>query len=245
MQGIAKAAADYANAHDDKMPQKISDLVPDYYLDDPKMLLFYSPDSNRVDDLDLTTHRELIDLFSAYGFLRLPDHRILVFERPGFRKNGMIYVIQGNDGRCFGYLSRCYASPKEFVQRLRQGFPDVPHEEDYQDLTESEIGPSEYELDIRGSRLQSVQKAFALSGKPPIDADAAYAKVQVAIEHLDASGTWRVEKGVRASDGSTPYYIFKCIYQKEGHEMGDSMVAYVLLDGSVLVPTKHPRPPGA
>jgi hypothetical protein len=222
----------------------MSDLVPDYYLDDPKTLLFYSPDSNPVDDLDLTTHRELIDMFTAYGFLRLPDHRIVVFERPGFRKGYMNYTIRGNDGRFFGYLSSCSASPKEFTDLLNQGFPDRPHKEDYQVIYDCEIGSYEYELEVRGKWMQSIQSAFLASGKPPIGSDAARAKVQAAMDKIDPPGTWLVEQGVKASDGCTPYYFFWCDYAKDP-EKANPVETYVLFDGTVLVPSKHPRPPGA
>lgn len=244
MQGIAKAVADYAAAHQDNLPQKMSDLVPNYYLDDPKMLLFYSPDSNPVGHLDLKAHRELIDMFTAYGFLRLPDHRIVVFERPGFRNNYIIYIIQGNDGRSFGYLSSCSATPKEFTTLLSQGFPDVPRKDDYQVLYDCGIGSYEYELDIRGKKLQSIHNAFLASGRPPISSDAAHTQVQASMDKIDPPGTWLVEKGVRASDGSTPYYYFRCDYVKNPEE-ANPVDAYVLFDGTVLVPSKRARPPGA
>jgi len=240
MHEIARAIIVYAPAHHDDLPQKLSDLVPDY-LDDPKLLLFSSPDRNFPGDVDLLAHRELIDMFSAYGFLRLPDHRLIVFERPGFRKDGVVsYIIQGNDGQSSGYLDSCYASPKEFTQRLSHGFPDVPHEEDYQNLYDSGLGSYWYELDIRGKRLQSVHSAFLASGKPPISSDAARAKVQASMDKLDPPGTWLVEKGVKASDGSTPCYFFRCDYVRDP-EKTNPLATYVLFDGTVLVPTKVPR----
>lgn len=240
MHGIARAITAYAAAHHDNLPQKLSDLVPDY-LDDPKLLLFSSPDRNFPGDVDLMAHRELMDMFSAYGFLRLPDHRLLVFERPGPRKGGDVnYIIQDNDGQSFGYLDSCYASPNEFMQRLSHGFPDVPHEEDYQYVYDCGLGSYWYELDIRGKRLQSIHNAFLASGKPPITSDAARARVQAAMDKIDPPGTWLAEKGVKASDGSTPYYFLRCDYAKDP-EMAKTVDTYVLFDGTVLVPAKVPR----
>jgi hypothetical protein len=220
--------------------EKLSDLVPDY-LDDPKLFLFASPDRNFPGDVDLMAHRELIDMFSAYGFLRLPDYRLVVFERPGFRRGGDVsYIIQGNDGQSSGYLDSCHASPKVFTQQLGKGFPDVPHDEDYQNLYDSGLGPYWYELDIRGKKLQSIHSVFLASGKPPITSDAARAKVQAAMDKLGPPGTWLAEKGIKASDGSTPSYYFRCDYIKDP-EKTNPLATYVLFDGTVLVPRKVPR----
>ena len=245
MYGIAVAIGAYSDAHHDNLPQKMSDLVPDY-LDDPKYLLFCSRDSSPLGEVDLMTHRELIDLLSGYSFLRLEDHRLLVFERPGFWKNGkMIYCLLGNDREPVGFFPSSSVSPEEFVQRLGRGFHDVPRKGDgYQKTTSTGIDAYEYDLHIRVENLQSIHQAFQASGKLPITPNAARIKVQAAMDLLDPPGTWQVEESIRASDGSTPYYRFHCHRIQDGQKTDGSICSLVLLGGTVFSPTKTKRPPG-
>jgi hypothetical protein len=64
----------------------------------------------------------LIDTFSPYNFMKLPDSRIVVVERPGFWKDGKItYLLQGKDGKVVGDDRSCHVSPEEFAQRFASG----------------------------------------------------------------------------------------------------------------------------
>jgi hypothetical protein len=238
MEEIAYAITAYtADSH--HPPQELSDLFPKY-MEDPKVLLLTPPDSpSPAGNIDLLAHRDLINLLSAYGFLLLPDHRVIVIQRPGFRKDGkMMYCLLGNDGE--PVKNTLSVSLEEFMRRLNHGFPDVPLEADYQSLNCSDIGAYEYDLDIQGEHLQTIHKAFLASGKTPINAEEARIKVQAAMDQLDPPGTWIAETGIRASDGSTPYYRVHCSYKKTDKQMD----ALVLLDGTVLAPTKKVHPPG-
>ena len=126
----------------------------------------------------------------------------------------------------------------EFARQFANGFPDAPTDPDYQMMECTCVHSQEYELNYTGKGLQAINKAFQASGKPPITADAARSKVQAAIKPLDPDISWDVDKGTLRSDGSTPYYVFRSSCIESGTKTGQELSVMVLLDGTVLVPTK-------
>lgn len=178
------------------------------------------------------------DIFSPYSFMKSKDDRILVVERPGLWKDGkMTYCLLGKDREPVGNSSSCHVTPEEFERRVSNGFPDVPLQGGYQTYVSCRIDSYECEVDYTGHQLEVIHRAFLTSGKAPITAEAARFKVQTAMELLNTAGSWEVDEGVLTSDGSTPFYHFRCAYIKDGRK-GDSVDSYVLLDGTALTPKR-------
>jgi len=241
MSNIARAINAYAIAHEGRLPAKMSDLFPEN-LEDPRMLLFRSKDFSPAREVDFHAHPELIDAFCAYAFTRLPDRRVVVFERPGLRKDGrMLYCLMGPDGEAVGDTDCCDVTPEEFVRRLQLAFPDIPGGRDYQRTTSTNIGDFDYGLYYFGKDLHSIHQAYLATGRASITPTEARAKVQAAMDQLDPPGTWQVEEGIQTSDGSTPYYHFVCDLVKDGEKV-TSVGALVLFDGTVIAPRKQKLP---
>jgi len=130
----------------------------------------------------------------------------------------------------------CHVTPEEFARRVAANFPDIPNR--FPDWREIDYGGG-YQLVIDGNKLQAIQNAFLESGKPPISREAAYASAQAAVDRLSADIKWMVDGGVRTSDGSTPYYHFKSQFPKYMQDDNNPLDVYVLLDGTVIAPTKQ------
>jgi hypothetical protein len=237
MADLAVAISCYASDHNGNLPKKWSDLIPNYADYPNQRFLFSSPYSEPIKAVDLQAHPELTNIYTPYRYMKLADGRIVVVEKPGFWKDGKItYFLQGPDGAPVGNARLCHVTPEEFAQRVAANFPDIPNGNS--DWQEVDYG-SGYELVIDGPKLQAIHNAFLASGKPPISQEAARANVQAAIDRLDANTKWLADNGVRTSNGSTPYYHFKCQFPKAMQDTNNPLDVYVLLDGTVLAPTKR------
>lgn len=124
MHNIALVIQEYARDHDNALPAKLSDLVPDY-VPDLAYLVFCPWRPDAPEQANFAAHRELVDQLTPYSFLRLADDRLVVFERTEMSKEGkMLYCLVGNDGERVGNAGTSQVAPAEFARRLEQGFPD-------------------------------------------------------------------------------------------------------------------------
>ena len=237
MQQLGLAISRYARDHNGSLPKRWADLNPNYVSNLSQLFFFNSPYSPPVKKVDLVAHPELIDQCSPYRYMRLMDGRIVILETPGFWRDGKItYFLQGADGKPVGDARLCHVTPEEFARRLAANFPDIPNGNSHWE--EIDYG-SGYMLVIDGAKLQTIHNAFLASGKHPISQEVARASAQAAIDGLDANTKWVVDAGVRTSNGSTPYYQFKCQFPKALQNTNNALDVYVLLDGTVLAPTKQ------
>jgi hypothetical protein len=236
MEEIGRAIAAYAAEHNDSLPVRISELVPRSFEDTKRLRALVTKEAWHF---DITIHKPLIDAFCVYDFMRFPDRRILVFERPGVGDKGMVlYCLLAPDGQAIGGFSECYVPADEFARRILDGFPDHAVALHYQDTRSTKFGSNEYELDFKGEELHSLHQAFLASAKPPISIAVAHDKVQSAMDRLDGAGVWKVDGGISTSDGSTPFYRFNCYFTKNDPDDDHSITALVLFDGAVVSPTK-------
>jgi hypothetical protein len=238
MRTLAMVLSDYAGDHNGSLPKKWSDLIPNYADYPNQRFLFDSPYSEPIKNVDLQAHPELTDQYTPYRYMKLADGRIVVVEKPGFWKDGKItFCLMGPDGVPVGNFRLCHVTPEEFARRVAANFPDIPDgNSGWQEEADYHGG---YELVIDRSKLQAIHKAFLASGKQPISQEAARAGAQAAIDRMDSSLKCVVDDGVRTSDGSTPYYHFKCQFPETMQETYNPMDVYVLLDGTVIAPTKE------
>jgi hypothetical protein len=237
MRTLAMVLSDYAGDHDGSLPKKWSDLIPNDADYPNERFLFNSPYSEPVKNVDLQAHPELTDRYTPYRYMKLADGRIVVVEKPGFWKDGKItYCLMGPDGVPVGNFQLCHVTPEEFARRVASNFPDIPDGNSEWEEADYHGG---YVLVLDRPKLQGIHKAFLASSKAPISQEAARASAQAAVDRMDASLKCVVDSGVRTSDGSTPYYHFKCQFPKAMQETYNPMDVYVLFDGTVIAPTKE------
>ena len=127
MKQIALALNQYRQDHNGVAPRHFSELVPNY-ISTPKMFFMQSKynTSTCVIPANLDSQPELIDIFSPYSFIVLPDQRILVSERPGvWMDNIMSYFLlddRNQPTNIFEGFRACRVTPEEFQQRFSRGF---------------------------------------------------------------------------------------------------------------------------
>jgi len=127
MKTIALALDQYQQDHNGTLPQHFSELVPEY-ISSPATFFMQSKynTSACVIPTNLDSHPELIDLFSPYSFIVLPDKRILVWERPGiWTDNTMSYFLFPDNNQSsdiFQAFRSDNVTTEEFEQRFLHGF---------------------------------------------------------------------------------------------------------------------------
>ena len=104
--------------HDNQFPHKLSELVPEY-ISAPNVFFLQSPYTTSFTPPNTAFPPELIDVFSAYFFEVLPDHRLLITERPGLWKDGtMTYLLLDSKMQPVGTSRSCCVTPYEFELRF-------------------------------------------------------------------------------------------------------------------------------
>jgi hypothetical protein len=127
MKAIAQALDQYQQDHMGTLPHHFSELVPEY-ISSPAAFFMQSKYNTRtcVIPTNLDSHPELIDLFSPYSFIALPNKRILVWERPGmWTDNTMSYFLFPDDTHFSDFFLAFRSdnvTPEEFEQQFLHGF---------------------------------------------------------------------------------------------------------------------------
>jgi hypothetical protein len=99
MEQIGLAINQYRLDHAGTNPQKFSQLVPVY----ANWQVFFIQSKYNTSlcfmPTNVESHPELVDIFSPYSFVILPDKRILIWERPGMwtDQSTMRYLLFDND----------------------------------------------------------------------------------------------------------------------------------------------------
>jgi hypothetical protein len=126
MKHIALAVYQYQLVHDETAPQKLSQLVPNYANSEMFFLQSKYNTSLCFVPTNAEAHPELIDKFSPYSFVVLPDKRILVWERPGmWIDNTMSYFVFPDDNQSTNIFQTSRSNrvtAEEFQRRLSRSF---------------------------------------------------------------------------------------------------------------------------
>jgi hypothetical protein len=126
MKQIALAVYQYQLDHDGATPQKLSQLDRKYV--EPEQFFYQSKYNTSVCFIpaNIESHPELIELFSPYSFVVLPDKRIIVWEHPGmWIDNRMGYFVFPDDNRSsdiFQAFRSDIVTTEEFEKRFLAGF---------------------------------------------------------------------------------------------------------------------------
>jgi hypothetical protein len=127
MADIGEAIVSYKRDHKGTPPQELGDLVPNY-IRDPLIFRFTTLETSPMGDPDFVKHPELINVFSPYTFLNLSDGRVVVMQKPGFWKDGLLTycIVPGVDrDASLNLIDKNHVTPDEFLRRYENNFaPD-------------------------------------------------------------------------------------------------------------------------